>query len=163
MLWTIGGAALVAIVVGVAVSFIGRGAHGRVLPPPRARVYAAAQACLLTGPGGLAGPQVQPVWAGMQDASMKTRIRVSYLQVAGPATEAAALPYAASLIQQRCKVILGVGDVEVAALQQEARDQNSVRFVLIGGGTQAANVDVVPAEAPKDTRKAVSEMVEAAS
>src|ERR1700761_9200785 len=55
-------------------------------PAPRARVYKAFTACLLTDSRGIAGPQAAPVWAGMQKASLATHVKVEYLAVVGPDT-----------------------------------------------------------------------------
>ena len=82
---------------------------GRVLPPTRARVYENVDACLLTGAQGLADPTAAQAWAGMEAASQATSARVSYLAVTGPATLAAAEPFAGSLLVQGCKVIVASG------------------------------------------------------
>jgi hypothetical protein len=105
---------------------------GRVLPSPRARVYESVDACLLTGPQGLADPVTSQVWAGMEDASKATSARVSYLAVTGPPTEAEAAPFAGTLLLRGCKVIVASGTPERAAVLAKAAQFSSVRFVVQG-------------------------------
>jgi basic membrane lipoprotein Med (substrate-binding protein (PBP1-ABC) superfamily) len=157
--WWISGVGVVAAATVVTALVLSSGPAGRTLPPPRARIYTDAQACLLTGAQGIADPQAAPVWAGMEDASAKTRAKVSYLQVTGPATAANALPFANSLVQGRCDVVLGVGAAQTTALAQDAAAYPKVRFVLVGGSGDGANVSVVPATDPAGVRAAVSDAV----
>jgi hypothetical protein len=154
--WAIVAVAVVVIVIGFLVY-----PQGRRLPPPRARQYRSFDVCLLTGPQGLADGLTAAVWAGMQDASRTTQVRVSYLAASGPQTVANALPYGASLLQQHCGVIVAVGGVEVAAAAQQASAHSSVRFVLVGSGLTAANVSVVEAGPAERTRSAVAAAVTA--
>lgn len=109
-------------------------------PAPRARVYRNVDACLLTDGHGLSGGQAAAVWAGMQDASGDTRIRVSYLAVQGEDTVSNALPYLAGLLQRGCDVVLAAGPAEVSAVAADARKYPKVRFVVVGGTVAAANV-----------------------
>jgi hypothetical protein len=156
--WWIAGAALLAVAVVTALMVV-LGHGERRLPPPRARQYRSIDACLLTGPGGVADPQASAVWAGMQDASVKTRARVSYLPVVGPDTVTNALPFAQSLIQRHCAVILAVGQVETGAAAKEAPQHADIRFVLIGQSASGANVSVVPAGTRERVRPAVADVV----
>ena len=107
-------------------------AGGRVLPSARARAYENVDACLLTGARGLSDPAAAQAWAGMEAASQATSARVSYLAVTGPATVAAAEPFAGSLLVQGCKVIVASGAAERAAALAEAGRFGSVRFVVTG-------------------------------
>ncbi|MGW7532266.1 hypothetical protein [Amycolatopsis sp. NPDC054798] len=132
------------------------------LPPARARVYADFSACLLTGGQGLASPGAGPVWAGLQDVSGDTRIKVSYLAASGPATEANYLPYLNSLAQRRCDVVLTVGEPGTSAALAQAAARPAIRFVTVGGsGRESANVSVVPAT--DHVRGDVAETVRAAA
>lgn len=107
-------------------------------PAPRARQYVAFTACLLTDAHGLAGQQSRQVWAGMQDASLKTRAKVEYLPVMSGPTEAAAMPYLASLVQRHCDVVVATGPAEVAAVNAAAARYRPVHFVVIGrAGSQS--------------------------
>jgi hypothetical protein len=159
--WWIAGAAL-AVVAVVTTLVVVLGHRGRQLPPSRARDYRSVDACLLTGAGGLADPAAAAVWAGMQDASLATRARVSYLPVVGPDTVAAALPFAQSLIQRHCVVVVAVGPVEVGAVAQEAPEHTDIRFVLIGGTAGGSNVSVVSTGPRERVRPAVAEVVTSA-
>jgi basic membrane lipoprotein Med (substrate-binding protein (PBP1-ABC) superfamily) len=134
--------AVVAVLVGIAI-LVWPG--GRQLPPTRAREYRDVDACLLTGPSGITDSQSARVWAGLQDASAATRVRVSYLSVVGPETQANALPFVQSLVQKNCAVIVATGPVEVGAAAGVARNHQEIRFVLIGGARSSDNVVVVAA------------------
>jgi len=115
-------------------------------PPANTRKYIAFTACLLTGPVGLADPQARAVWSGMEAASSATNAQVSYVSVpVGSAdTVGVATPLANSLVQQRCGVIVAVGATEVATVQIVAAQHTAMRFVLVGGGSPASNVAVLP-------------------
>jgi basic membrane lipoprotein Med (substrate-binding protein (PBP1-ABC) superfamily) len=155
--WAVGG---FAVLFGVTMWLISTsGASGRQLPPVRARSYSAAQACLLTSPDGLGDAKALAVWQGMQAASAVTKVKVSYVAVSGPATEANALPFAASLIQQKCDVVLGVGAAQIAAVQREAQIASSVRFVAVGAAEPSPNVTVVAAADAAVVKAKVTEIV----
>jgi hypothetical protein len=104
----------------------------RTLPPARARAYESVDACLLTGSRGLADPAAAQAWAGLEDASKSTTARVSYLAVTGPPTQAAAAPFAGSLLVSGCKVVVASGAAERAAALADAGKFSSVRFVVTG-------------------------------
>lgn len=129
--------------------------------PVRARQYAASQACLLTDSRGITSPQAATVWAGMEDASLATHAKVTYLSTFGPATAANAIPYANSLIQEHCDVVLAVGAPQTGALWQLAPHTPKAYFVIVGSGTNfvtADNVKTVGLSA--DTRSQVKQTVE---
>lgn len=131
---------------------------GRQLPPARACAYENVDACLLTGPSGVAGSAAQ-VWAGMEDASRATTARVSYLAVTGPATVANATPYLGSLLVRGCRVIVAAGAPERAAALADAPRYPKIRFVVTGTAPARANVTAV-AFAPSGMRAAVASAVE---
>jgi hypothetical protein len=139
------------------------GDGGQYVPPVRARVYSAFSACLLTGPRGLADPQAMPVWAGLQDASLATRAKVTYLTVAGPATVGNAVPYLGSLVARHCDVIVAVGTTQTAAVRADSGRFRGVRFVEIGSAMARPNVTVVPARPAAAVRSRVASVVEAAA
>ena len=127
----------------------------------RARQYTAAQACLLTDARGITGSQTAPVWQGLEDASLATHAKVTYLATSGPATAANAIPYANSLIQQHCDVILAVGDPETGAAAHIARTAPKTRFVLVGSGTGTTTHNVTELRLSPSTRGQVARAVEA--
>ena len=137
--WWVGAAVVVAagIVLGVMLSRISHSA--RALPPPRARVYSAFDACLLTDSGGVTGAQAAPVWAGMQAASLKTSGKVSYLAVAGPDTPANAVSYVNTLVQRRCDLVLAVGPSEASAARDQAAVFPKTAFVVVDSGKSNGN------------------------
>ena len=132
-------------------------------PATRARVYSSFQACLVTGARGIADPQAAPVWAGMEDASLRTRAMVSYLAVTGPSTEGNALSFVNSLVLRHCDVIVASGTAQLAAALADAHRFTAIRFVLAGSGVDGpaagANVTVVPAGAA--ARSAIASVVAA--
>ncbi len=136
--WVLLGLATVLAGVGIGLAVSGGplplpwSSGARALPPARARVYESVDACLLTGPQGLADPDASQVWAGMEDASKATSARVSYLAVTGPATQAQAVPFAGTLLVRGCKVVVASGAAERAAVLAEAARFTSVRFVVEG-------------------------------
>ena len=106
---------------------------GNVAPTPsRARVYANVDACLLTGPGGVADPAAAPVWAGMEDVSATGQVRTSYLAVPAPATTASVQSHLGSLLVSRCDLIIAVGAPERAAVLAQAGKLPSVHFLVLG-------------------------------
>ncbi|MGW2803187.1 BMP family ABC transporter substrate-binding protein [Streptomyces sp. NPDC001269] len=159
-LWAWGGGAAVVAVSGTVVALSLSGGGDEATPAPRARQYTSFAACLLTDAKGVAGPQAAPVWAGMKDASLATHAKASYLAVAGPATEANAQAYANTLIQQRCDLVLAVGEAPVSAVRQLAPRSPKSQFVAVGAGFTAHNVRFIPAVA--GTRTAVAKAMESA-
>jgi basic membrane lipoprotein Med (substrate-binding protein (PBP1-ABC) superfamily) len=158
--WWIAGVFVAAVGTVVTAVLMSSTPAGHTLPPPRARVYSDAQACLLTGGGGIGGAQAAAVWGGMEDASARTAAKVSYLEVTGPATVANVLPFAASLIQSRCDVVLGVGAAEAGALARSAGSFPNVHFVIVGDASAAANVTVVTGTDAAGVRSAVMRIVQ---
>lgn len=159
--WTVAAVLLAAAVLaGLTVALWPKPA--RVLPPTRGRVYSARRMCLLTGPEGLADPATAQVWGGLQDASLKSKVQVSYLSVAGPDTAANAAPYLASLAGGRCDLVLAVGSAPVGAVALDAPRFPQVKFLVVGGGAARSNVSVLtppqPAS-PSATRAAVAAAV----
>ena len=157
------GTVLVGVGIGLAVSGgpLPWSSGGQALPPARARVYESVDACLLTGPAGLTDPVASQVWAGMEDASKATSARVSYLAVTGPATEAAAVPYAGSLLVRGCKVVVASGAAERAAVLSEAGRFTSVRFVVEGAAAGAPSNVTALAFMTSGLRAEVASAVEA--
>jgi basic membrane lipoprotein Med (substrate-binding protein (PBP1-ABC) superfamily) len=110
--------------------------------PPRARPYLAFAACLLTDGQGIAGAAARPVWAGMGDASLATRVKVQYLPSVGAVTVEDVRPYLAGLVQRHCDLIVAVGPAQVAAVAADAHAYPRVRFAVVGGASRA-NVTAV--------------------
>lgn len=129
-------------------------------PPTRARQYTARQACLLTGPQGITEAPATTAWAGMEDASLATRAKVIYLSDYGPATAASAIPYANSLIERHCDVVLAVGAPQASALSQLAPRTPKTQFVIIGDGTKAKAANLTTVGLSAETRNQVKQTVE---
>jgi hypothetical protein len=98
----------------------------------------------------------------MEDASLRTGSKVSYLAVPGPATAANATSFVGSLLVRNCGVIVALGAPEQAAVITDAPRFPAVRFVIAGGGMAGpvggANLAVV-SSAPSGLRSAVRAMV----
>lgn len=133
---------------------------GRVLPPARARVYKNLDACLLTGPAGLAAPAAAQEWAGLEDASRATSARVSYLAATGAATQAQASPFLGSLLVRGCQVIVAAGSPERAAVLTDAARYPATRFVVTGAAAGPPNLTALPF-APSGLPAAIASAVEA--
>jgi hypothetical protein len=138
----IAGAAAVVVAAGVAAGVLLSSTSGGG-PQPRARVYANVDECLLTGPQGVSAAPDSQVWQVMENVSLATSARVSYLQVEGPATSANASGFLGSLLVRGCRVVVAADAPERAAVLGEAPRFRSVRFVVVGGGS--ADVTGVPA------------------
>ncbi|MEU7059927.1 BMP family ABC transporter substrate-binding protein [Streptomyces sp. NPDC046197] len=157
--WITGSAAVLVVAAGAVAFWPGGGSDA---PQVRARQYTSSQACLLTDDRGIAGRQAAAVWAGMEDASLATHGKVSYLQVTGPATVPNAIPYANSLLQRHCDMVLGVGAAQAGAVVQVAQKASRARFVVVGGGGGPTRPNVTTVGLSAGTRKEVAHVVEAA-
>lgn len=134
--WTWLGAVLALAACGIALGVWATSGGGSG-PAPRARAYTSFQECLLTDARGISAAPAAQVWAGMEDASLRTHAKVSYLAVTSPATSANALTFLGSLLVRRCDVVVATGSPEQAAVRAEASKYPAVRFVLAGAGAGA--------------------------
>ncbi len=157
--WWAATAVVAALGIGLGV-FLTLPSHpARVLPPARARVYTAFDACLLTDSAGIGSAQAAPVWSGMQAASVQSSGKVSFLSVYGPDTAANAVPYVNTLVQRQCNLVLAVGPSQVAAARQQAGAFPKVHFVVIDGGSSSGNVTAVAPGKDTDVSSAVKNIV----
>jgi hypothetical protein len=162
--WLSLGGVLVVIAGAVALGVwaLGSGTAAPSAAAVRARVYGSSQACLLTGARGIAGAPAAQAWAGMEDASLKTRAKVSYLAVSGPATEANAVSFLGSLLVRKCDVIIASGAPEQAAVLADAARFPGVRFIVAGHTVpQIVGETNVAAASLSGLRSAVGAMVAA--
>ncbi|MGI5239672.1 hypothetical protein [Dactylosporangium sp. CA-139066] len=133
-------------------------------PPPRERQYKATTACLLTDDQDLNGELARAAWAGMQDASVATLIKVQHLAITGPQTAANGLTFYNTLGVQRCTVIIAAGDVPVAAMAAGYANFPSAKHVAVGGGdVRNKPITVVDASTPDAIRSGVKAIVAAAA
>ncbi|MFC3503112.1 hypothetical protein ACFOOK_19325 [Micromonospora krabiensis] len=153
--WPVAAAALVAAVV------VGWALWPEDEPEPRQREYRAETACLLTGAQGVTAPEARPVWAGMQEASLATRVKVQFLEVDGPQTAENAETFLASLVQGRCDVMLLVGEAPVDAVAATAARFPAARFVAFGAASPGPNVSVVDATDPAAVQREARDRVSA--
>lgn len=116
-------------------------------------------ACLLTGDKGVSAPEAVPVWAGMQEASLATHVKVQYLEVDGPQTSENAETYLASLVQSKCDLILAVGAAPTAAMRAASDRFPASQFVGIGDGEPGDNVSIVDLSGQDAVRSKVRELV----
>ncbi|GAA3206924.1 hypothetical protein GCM10010468_22670 [Actinocorallia longicatena] len=112
----------------------------------RTREYLATKACLLTGAQGITDPAAIPAWSGMQQASLRTRAKVQYLPVTGPATVANSTPFLNTLIASGCAVIVAAGDIPAKTVSAQASLHPSQAFVLIGSTAGHPNITAVNGE-----------------
>lgn len=120
--------------------------------PVRAREYKPTQACLLTPASGLADAQSAQAWAGLQDASAKTRVQVRYLAAAGEDTPGNAGPYLASLAVGGCQAVVVAGDTGVQAAVQGAHSFPKVQFLLLQTAQSAQNGQATAAPTGGNTK-----------
>jgi len=128
-------------------------------PAPRERQYRATTACLLTDDQGVVGDPAKSAWAGMQEASTATLIKVQYLSIAGPQTAANGLSYFNSLGVQKCTVIVAAGPAPVAAMVEGYKQFPDVRMVAVAGDIKDAPLTAIdgPAAAIQSGVRAVVE------
>ncbi len=104
-------------------------------PPPHARHYLNASACLLTDPHGItAGSAAAPVWATMRSASLTTHVMVSYLSATGPAD---LTPMLNTLVQRHCGVIIATS-VATDEIVVTAKTHPQQQFLLVSAAPVAA-------------------------
>jgi len=126
--------------------------------PPRERAYKSTTACLLTDDKGVNADPAKAVWSGMQEASVKTLIKVQYLAVAGAQTPDNALSYYNTLAVQQCTVIIAAGPVPVAAMVNGYGKFPKIKQVAVGGDTKGASVTKVdPGSAAADDKRIVAD------
>jgi basic membrane lipoprotein Med (substrate-binding protein (PBP1-ABC) superfamily) len=116
--------------------------------PPRERQYRDTTACLLTDAGGIAAARTAPVWAGMQDASLKTHAKVQYLAIPGEQTPNNAEIYLTSLAQGGCDVLLAAGELPAGAVAAIARAFPDLAFVAIPANATPATTGSGAASPP---------------
>jgi basic membrane lipoprotein Med (substrate-binding protein (PBP1-ABC) superfamily) len=79
----------------------------------------------------------------MEQASLATHAKVSYLAVMGPQTEGNALSFLGSLLDRHCGLVLAAGQPERDAIAAQARQYPSVTFAVVGGIATAKNMTVL--------------------
>ncbi|MFE4861848.1 BMP family ABC transporter substrate-binding protein [Streptomyces sp. NPDC056670] len=137
--WVLGGGAgFIAATVAVIAMVTSGGSTDARIPPTRARAYTEQQACLLTPETGIAESTASQVWGGLQDASAKTRAKVSYLAVAGDQSAGNAAPYLATLAARKCTVVLTVGAAPEGAVTLNSDKFPKTRFLVVEDSTNTS-------------------------
>lgn len=114
----------------------------------RARQYAHFTQCLLTDAAGVNSPAAQPVWAGMQQSSVKTAAKSQFLAIPAAAARYDAETYVNTLVARGCDVILAAGPVPVRVATEAAASSPARHFILVGDGPSAGNTIVVRSAKP---------------
>ncbi len=127
------GASALFLALVVAGSLVWVGVSGGAARASRARRYLTFTACLVTGSQGVASGEAAVVWAGMEQASVATRVQVEFLPVKVGSSAAAAVPYVDGLLQRRCGVVIATGAAQVAALDAAAAGGPSAVLAVVGG------------------------------
>lgn len=111
---------------------------------PRAREYREYTACLLTDEHGIAADPARVMWAGMQSASVQTRVKVQYLAIVGDQSPDNGVPFLRSLAQGHCGLIFGAGALASTAIHRVAGSYPQVSF-FVTDGAAAGNVVLLDA------------------
>lgn len=118
--------------------------HGPTPPTPASQVDTYHRACILTDPGD---PDLPTAQAGLHQAGTTTGdIDVQNYPLPTATTNAA--PYLASLISNKCTVILTLGDQPDIAVDAYAQNNpnTTLKFVTIAGpSTTSRAITVLPA------------------
>ncbi|MFI1989869.1 hypothetical protein [Actinoplanes sp. NPDC020271] len=157
--WWLGGGAAVLVVAGLATWALWPEDER---PDPRSRVYTDASACLLTPARGTTDASAAPVWAGMQQASVETSGKVSFLEVDGPQTAQNAATFLATLVNGGCDVVLSSGDAPSKAVLQWAGQFPRAKFIAVttvDDGKSLANVVRVTETDPAQVTSRVHDLV----
>jgi len=131
--------------------------------PARERAYKATTACLLTDDKGLMGDTARAAWAGMQEASLATLIKVQHLAITGPQNSANGLSYFNALGMQNCTVIIATGHAPVAAMVEGHDRFPHTKHVAVGGDTADTPLTTVAAESPATIQARIREIVATAA
>lgn len=131
-------------------------------PAPRERQYQATTACLLTDDKGVTGEPASTVWAGMQEASLASHIKVQYLAVHGPQTMANALTYFNTLGVQNCTMILAAGPTPVDAMVHGHAQFPDIAHVAVGGDATDPKITAIPSVPGAQIRPEVTKVVSTA-
>lgn len=118
-------------------------------PPPRERQYKATTACLLTDDQGITGDIANAAWAGMQEASVQTLVKVQHLAITGPQTPANGTTYYNTLGVQKCTVIIAAGPIPVAAMTDGLQAFPNIKHFAVGGDTQGKPITTIDAATPQ--------------
>ena len=132
-------------------------------PPPRERQYKATTACLLTDDQGLNGDTAKAVWAGMQEASVETLVKVQHLAITGPQTPANGVTYYNTLGVQKCSIIIAADPIPVAAMIDGLPSFPNIRHFAVNGDTKGNAVTVVDATSPQTIKAGARAAVSSAA
>jgi hypothetical protein len=130
---------------------------------PRQRQYKATTACLLTDNEDLSGALAKASWAGIQEASEATLIKVQHLAISGPQTPENGLTFYNSLGVQRCTVIVAAGAVPVAAMTSGYRKFPGSKHAVVGGNAAEESITAVDTSSPETIRSGVKAAVSTAA
>lgn len=108
--------------------------------PTRAREFRDYDLCLLTGQEGIGAGVGATAWAGLQEVSKQTNVRLSTLAVSGEQTEARAKQFVATQVQQQCGIIVAVGKPQVEAVSATSASYPTVKFVSLTDEVTVAEV-----------------------
>jgi hypothetical protein len=108
--------------------------------PPRAREHRDFDMCILTDNQGLRSAPAAKTWAALQEVSKRTTVRLSYLTVSGEQTEERAKQFLATQVQQRCIIIVAVGQTQTAAANAVKSTYPQVSFLSVNSESDAATI-----------------------
>ena len=129
MWWSWSGIAVLAAIVAVVSWFAWEPDPESV---PRAREYRDYDICLLTGEAGLTDDEAKAAWTALQGVSLEAKVRLSYVAVTGEQTSAQAQKFVATQVQQKCGIIVAIGEQQVSAIGAVKDKYPAVQFVPAG-------------------------------
>jgi basic membrane lipoprotein Med (substrate-binding protein (PBP1-ABC) superfamily) len=133
--WIGGGAAVVLAAIASLVWWLNKPDE-----TPRALQFRDFDVCLLVGTTGITGDPAATTWAGLQRVAGDAKVRLSYLKVSGPQTEAQAKLFVPTLVQQSCDVIVAVGKNQTDAARALTANYPDIRFLLVDSDADANGV-----------------------
>jgi basic membrane lipoprotein Med (substrate-binding protein (PBP1-ABC) superfamily) len=133
--WIGGGAAVVLAAIASLVWWLNKPDE-----TPRALQFRDFDVCLLVGTAGITGDPAATTWAGLQRVAGDAKVRLSYLKVSGPQTEAQAKLFVPTLVQQSCDVIVAVGKNQTDAARALTANYPDIRFLLVDSAADANGV-----------------------
>jgi hypothetical protein len=107
---------------------------------PRAEQFRDVDVCVLVGQAGITAEPTASAWSALREVAAEAEVRLSYLTVAGPQTQAQAQLFVPTLVQQGCDVIVGSGQIPAAAVRELSGTYPDLALLTVESDADAAGV-----------------------